>query len=199
MFELCRSCRRRIQVYGEAGGFVGVYGGESRSTFRCRRRFRRRCRGDLAGFAAGYQRGIKCVQIPTELVGCGGLLGRRQDGGEPNGEGKISSELLHSPLPFTAIRNCFAPWTKGFRRRRRGNRQVRRSHESAAVSPLARPPEVGQRNMEEIVEKVFGTKRRSSKTTNTIGEPSTLNLGHFFGHAIEKARRHTVSHGQPSP
>ncbi len=153
--------------------------------------------GDLAGFAAAvYQRGIKCVQIPTSLLAAvdssvGGktavnlAAGKNLVGAFAQPAAVYCDPELFCTMDETAFADGVAEIVKY----------------AVLMSPqlfhrLQDPLKSDSEDMEEIVEKCVRYKAKIVKDDEyDRGSRQLLNLGHTFGHAIEKAGDYTVSHG----
>jgi 3-dehydroquinate synthetase len=153
---------------------------------------------DLTGFAAGtYLRGIRWVGLPTSLLAmCDASLGGKTGIDLP--QGKNLAGVFHSPsfvindpivlesLPFTELRNGMAEVIK---------------HGIIADPQLFELCRHGwngvYQNVDTIVRRAIAVK---VKIVNADpfekDERAVLNLGHTFGHAIEKVSQYRVSHGE---
>ena len=152
--------------------------------------------GDLAGFAAAtYLRGIPWVQVPTSLLAMtdssvGGKTGVDLAGGK-NMAGAFHQPLavfcdpdLLNTLPADAFRDGCAEVIKyGML----GDAVFFRELEETPVAEQA----------EHVITACIGIKRDLVAADEfDTGERRKLNLGHTFGHAVEKCSGYTISHGR---
>lgn len=147
--------------------------------------------GDVAGFAAAiYQRGIRCIQVPTTLLAqVDSSVGGKTGVNHPKGKNLIGA--FHQPACVIADTRTLA--TLGGRELRAGLAEVIkygvlwdeaffRWLEERVDGLLARDEALlGQavRRSCEIKAEVVGRDEREE------GVRARLNLGHTFGHAIE--------------
>ena len=152
--------------------------------------------GDLAGFvAASYQRGCPFVQIPTTLLAAvdssvGGKTAVNLPGGK-NQAGFFYQPLvvlcdpeLFSTLPPRELRCGLAEVVKyGVLFDRELFESLRSGYDPARA--------------EELVARCVEFKRALvEKDEFDRGERRLLNLGHSFGHAIERCSQYSLSHGE---
>lgn len=189
--------------HGEKSKTLATYG--DLLEFLCERRITRKdiivalgggVTGDLAGFAAAtYQRGIRCIQIPTTLLACvdssvGGKTavdlkaGKNQAGCfyQPSLV-LIDPELLET-LPEEEYRCGCAEVIK-----------------YAVIGDREFFEELMNKDIREMPEHVITTcvsmKRDIvEKDEFDTGERMLLNFGHTFGHAAEACSGYRILHGQ---
>jgi len=150
--------------------------------------------GDLAGFAAAtYMRGCRFVQIPTTLLAAvdssvGGKTGIDLDAGKNlvgafyQPEAVICDVECLDSLPDAEFANGLAEALK-----------YGVLCDEELFELLQRDPR-GQ--AQELVARCVDIKRRYVEADEReAGDRRFLNLGHTFGHAIEKASDYTVAHG----
>ena len=151
--------------------------------------------GDMAGFAAAtYLRGIPFLQIPTSLLAMvDSSVGGKTAVDLPEGKNLVGA--FHQPclvlcdpdvldtLPEAVFRDGSAEVIKyGML----GN--------EAFFEDLARTPIREQ--AEHVIETCVAMKRDVVEADEfDFGERRKLNLGHSFGHAIEKCSAYGISHG----
>ena len=149
--------------------------------------------GDVAGFAAAcYLRGIDFVQIPTSLLAAvdssvGGKTAVDLDAG------KNLAGAFHEPIRVLCDTNVFA--TLDARERACGMGEVIKyglMNDRAFFETL----ETGVPDAEELVRRCVNNKRQIVEHDEfEHGERKLLNLGHTFGHAVEKHSGFALSHG----
>ena len=151
--------------------------------------------GDLAGFAAAtYQRGIPFVQVPTTLLAAvDSSVGGKTAVNLTSGKNQVGCfyqpslvlcdpETLHT-LPPEEYRNGCAEVIKY---------AVLRSE--AFFDELCAAPVSAQ--VEHVITACVGMKRDLVAADEfDRGSRQLLNLGHSFGHAVEKCSDYTVPHG----
>ncbi len=152
--------------------------------------------GDLAGFAAAtYLRGIRWMQVPTSLLAMtdssvGGKTGVDLPGGK-NLAGAFHQPLLVlcdpdllKTLPADVFRDGSAEVIKyGML----GDADFFRELEETPIADQT----------EHVIRVCVGIKRDLIAADEfDTGERRKLNLGHTFGHAIEKCSQYALSHGQ---
>ncbi len=151
--------------------------------------------GDLTGFvAATYLRGIRYVQLPTSLLAAvDSSVGGKTGIDLP--EGKNLAGAFHQPmlvlcdpdtlktLPETVIRDGSAEVIKyGML----GSEAFFRELEETPITEQA----------EHVISVCVGMKRDLvAADEQDTGERRKLNLGHTFGHALEKCSHFRISHG----
>lgn len=150
--------------------------------------------GDLAGFAAAsYMRGIKFVQIPTTLLAAvdssvGGKTAVNLEGG------KNLAGAFHQPSLVITDPDTFKTLDKEY--------YLDGIAESIKYGVLA------DKNLFNLFksntdEKIDGIIQKCTEIKSSIvsedefdnGKRQLLNLGHTFGHAIEKLSSFSISHG----
>ena len=154
--------------------------------------------GDLTGFAAAtYMRGIDFVQIPTTLLAMvDSSIGGKTGADIPEGKNLVGA--FHLPhrivrdcaflgtLPESEMRNGYAEMIKTAILFDPGLFAALRAHALERRGDLAEMIERCARWKEKIVGEDF----------REGGRRKLLNLGHTFGHAIEKVSDFTVPHGE---
>ena len=149
--------------------------------------------GDVTGFAAAvYQRGIEFIQIPTTLLAAvdssvGGKTGVNL-GGLKNQVGAFwqPAMVICDPLTFDTL---------GEVELSSGMAEVIK-YAAICRKDLAQELENGT-DIEQIIAECVSIKRdivQADERDN--GKRQLLNLGHTFGHAVEKATSHAFTHGQ---
>ena len=152
--------------------------------------------GDLAGFAAAaYQRGIRCVQLPTTLLSAvDSSVGGKTAVDLPQGKNLVGS--FHQPslvlcdtdtlstLPDVQLRSGCAEAIKC---------AVLSSEELFARMEAAPIPSMLEDTIAECVDYKRGVVARDEFDT---GERALLNLGHTVGHAVEKCGGYALTHGE---
>ena len=149
--------------------------------------------GDITGFAASvYQRGIKYVQIPTTLLSAvdssvGGKTGvnlaglKNQVGAFWQPALVICDPAVFDTLPALEISSGMAEVIK---------------YAAICRCELAHALEGGA-DIEDVIAECVSIKRDVVQADERdTGKRQLLNLGHTFGHAIEKATEHRYTHGQ---
>lgn len=149
--------------------------------------------GDVAGFCASvYQRGIRFVQVPTTLLAAvdssvGGKTGVNLEAGK-NLAGAFwqpSAVFCDTDFLKTLPAGVFAD----------GMAEVIKY--GLLEAPEILDPGPNSRSPEDIIEKCVRIKAKYVEADERdTGERQKLNLGHTFGHAIEKASEFEVSHGR---
>jgi len=136
---------------------------------------------DLAGFAAStYMRGIGWVSVPTSLLGMvDAAIGGKTAVDIPEGKNLVGAFWL----PKFTIREPRFLETLPERERRNGLAEMVKTR---VISGCELEVEACAQVKEKIVEEDF----RES------GKRMLLNLGHTFGHAIEKVTNFSVPHGE---
>ena len=152
--------------------------------------------GDLAGFAASaYQRGIRCVQLPTTLLSAvDSSVGGKTAVDLPQGKNLVGS--FHQPslvlcdtdtlatLPDVQLRSGCAEAIKC---------AVLSSEELFARMETVPIPDMLEDTITACVEYKRGVVARDEFDT---GERAFLNLGHTVGHAVEKCGGYALTHGE---
>ena len=152
--------------------------------------------GDLSGFVAStYQRGMDYVQIPTTLLAdvdssVGGKTainlnsGKNQAGSFYQPRLVLADVCALKTLPDAEYINGAAEVIK----------YALLSGQEMADSLLSTPI---KQNYIEIIARCVTLKRDTvEKDERDTGERANLNLGHTFGHAVEKLSAYTVPHGR---
>lgn len=152
--------------------------------------------GDLAGFAAAsYMRGIDCVQIPTTLLAAvDSSVGGKTAVDLPQGKNLVGA--FHQPrlvicdtqilksLPQEIVRDGAAEMLKY------GVLRDARLFENLADGSW-------REDVEDAVARCVAIKRDYvDEDERDNGVRQYLNLGHTFGHAVEKSVNFSLSHGQ---
>jgi shikimate kinase / 3-dehydroquinate synthase len=154
--------------------------------------------GDLAGFsAATYMRGIRWINVPTTLLGMvdagiGGKTGVNLPRGKnlvgafyPPTHVLIDPELLATLSP----RNFSSGMAEVVKHAMLGELEL------LAICRLG-PERIGN-NLEEMISRAAGVKIRIVESDPyEMSQRQSLNLGHTIGHAIEKASRYKLTHGE---
>ena len=154
--------------------------------------------GDLAGFAAAtYMRGVPFIQIPTTLLAqVDSAVGGKVAVNIPEGKNLIGS--FYQPklvLSDTGLLNTLPKreWTAGL------GEVVKYAFlgNATVLSIMENSGENGE-NIEEIVYECCNTKAKLVENDEKDwGSRMFLNLGHTFGHAIEKYCGYSgVNHGE---
>lgn len=161
--------------------------------------------GDLAGFAASiFMRGIPVIQCPTSLLAMvDASVGGKTGYNAPFGKNLIGS--FHQPeavmvchewletLPSIEVQNGICEMIKhGIL----GNKSHFENLETLA-STCKQHPEKHLTKLSELIQDSVQTK--ADVVQNDAKESSErmkLNLGHTFGHAIEKLSNYEIPHGQ---
>lgn len=159
--------------------------------------------GDITGFAASiFMRGIKTIQCPTTLLGMvdasiGGKTGMNHSCGK-NLIGTITQpeaifecfEFLKT-LPEMEIKNGLCEMIK--------HGIINNPNHFSALEKLSQG-NIDDTFLENLKPLISDSVRIKSdivqKDPNESQERMKLNLGHTFGHAIEKLSNYTVPHGQ---
>lgn len=152
--------------------------------------------GDLSGFAAStYQRGMDFVQLPTSLLAdvdssVGGKTAVNLRGGKNQAGSFYQPRLVLADtgalgtLPRAEYANGAAEVIKC------ALLSGGELFESVAAVPI-------ENNYAEIIARCVALKRDIvEKDEFDTGERAKLNLGHTFGHAVEKLSGYTVPHGR---
>ena len=152
--------------------------------------------GDLAGFAAAsYQRGCPYVQIPTTLLAAvDSSVGGKTAIDLPGG--KNQAGFFHQPLAVLCDPELFA--TLPPRELRCGLAEIAKNAVlfDAELFGLMRGG-YDPAGAEKLVARCVEYKRRLVEQDEfDRGERQLLNLGHSFGHAIERCSEYALSHGE---
>ncbi|MCW9015613.1 MAG: 3-dehydroquinate synthase, partial [Kangiellaceae bacterium] len=159
--------------------------------------------GDITGFAAAcYQRGVNFIQVPTTLLAqvdssVGGKtavnhpLGKNMIGAFYQPKGVIIDTDTLATLPEREFISGLAEVSKyAFL----GEKRIQQILEQNVEDILAREPNV----LEELIE--LSCAKKAAVVTDDekeAGARALLNLGHTFGHAIEKITQYTTYlHGE---
>jgi len=154
--------------------------------------------GDLAGFAAAtYMRGVPFIQIPTTLLAqVDSAVGGKVAVNIPEGKNLVGS--FHQPklvLSDTALLITLPKreWTAGM-----GEVVKYAFLGNAAVLSILENAKEHDENIEEIVYECCKTKAQFVENDEKdLGSRMFLNLGHTFGHAIEKYCGYSeINHGE---
>ena len=158
--------------------------------------------GDLAGFAAAtYLRGIDFIQVPTTLLAMvDSSIGGKT--GVDISEGKNLVGAFH--LPKRIIRDVKFLETLPEKEMKNGLAEMIKTailfdpemfsklEHLAAIAPLERLA-----FLEKLVERTAAWKQKIvDEDFKEGGKRKLLNLGHTFGHAIEKVSGFAISHGE---
>ena len=158
--------------------------------------------GDLAGFAAAtYMRGIDFIQVPTTLLAMvDSSIGGKTGVDIPEGKNLVGA--FHLPkriirdvrfletLPEKELKNGLAEMIKT---------AILFDHEMfsalehlATLAPLERLT-----SLEKLVDRCAAWKQKIvDEDFKEGGKRKLLNLGHTFGHAIEKVSEFAIPHGE---
>lgn len=158
--------------------------------------------GDITGFAAStFLRGIKFVQVPTSLLamvdasvggktGINNQYGKNLVGSFHHPEVILMGRDFLTTLPETEIKNGLAEMIK------HGIIQS----EGHFLDLLTIATETPKDNLEKIWQRVPDSVRIKKAVVESDPEEShermKLNLGHTFGHAVEKLSKFAIPHGR---
>lgn len=154
--------------------------------------------GDLGGFcAATYLRGIDFIQIPTTLLAAvdssvGGKTGINLKAG------KNLAGAFHQPCAVmmdpTVLQTLSATtWADGVAE----TLKYGILFDEALFDRVAKGIRPDAEDLENIIAQSVQHKANLVQTDeHDKGQRQLLNLGHTFGHGIERASHYTVSHGQ---
>ena len=158
--------------------------------------------GDLAGFAAAtYMRGIACVQVPTTLLAMvDSSIGGKTGVDIPEGKNLVGA--FH--LPRQIIRDVGYLATLPEREMKNGLAEMIKTavlFDAAMFAELralaARTPDERLAALAPLVERCAQWKERIvEEDFKEGGRRKLLNLGHTFGHAIEKVSDFAIPHGE---
>ena len=158
--------------------------------------------GDLAGFAAAtYMRGIDFIQVPTTLLAMvDSSIGGKTGVDIPEGKNLVGA--FHLPkriirdvkfletLPEKEMKNGFAEMIKTAILFDHAMFSVLEN--LATLAPLERLA-----SLEKLVERTAAWKQKVvDEDFKEGGKRKLLNLGHTFGHAIEKVSDFAIPHGE---
>ena len=152
--------------------------------------------GDLAGFAAAtYMRGIGFVQIPTTLLAMvDSSLGGKTGVDIPEGKNLVGA--FH--LPLAVIRDCAFLETLPEKEMMNGYAEMIKTavlFDRKLFEDLKRWPRGAE--LASAVERCAELKMQVvADDFREKGRRMLLNLGHTFGHAIEKVSGFAVAHGE---
>ncbi len=152
--------------------------------------------GDLAGFAAAtYMRGIGFVQIPTTLLAMvDSSIGGKTGVDIPEGKNLVGA--FHQPLAI--IRDCAFLETLPEKEMMNGYAEMIKTavlFDRELFETLKRKPRSGELSV--AVERCAALKTSVVEDDfKEKGKRMLLNLGHTFGHAIEKISDFSVPHGE---
>lgn len=151
--------------------------------------------GDLAGFAAAcYQRGIRFVQVPTTLLAAvDASVGGKTGVNLPSGKNQAGA--FHQPSLVVCDTDTFRTLDE--------TNFACGCAEAVKCGILASPELFGifeqgdaRAHIEEIVAACVRIKAEYvAEDEFDTGARRFLNLGHTFGHAVEKCSDYTVPHG----
>lgn len=151
--------------------------------------------GDLAGFAAAtYLRGINVLQMPTTLL----AMVDSSVGGKTGVDlpaGKNLAGAFHQPVGVLCDLNALASLPEDTFAD--GTAEVLK-YGVLCDEPLFASLEKGgwREDAESVVERCVSIKAEvCAEDEREAGRRQTLNLGHTFGHAIERCSGYTISHG----
>ena len=159
--------------------------------------------GDLAGFAAAtYMRGIDFIQVPTTLLAMvDSSIGGKTGVDIPEGKNLVGA--FH--LPKRIIRDVKFLGTLPEKELKNGLAEMIKTavlfdeEMFAALRDLAAKGAQGERreDLEEWVERCAAWKQKIvDEDFKEGGKRKLLNLGHTFGHAIEKVSDFAIPHGE---
>jgi 3-dehydroquinate synthase len=152
--------------------------------------------GDLAGFAAAtYMRGIGFVQVPTTLLAMvDSSIGGKTGVDIPEGKNLVGA--FH--LPAAIIRDCAFLGTLPGKELMNGYAEMIKTavlFDPELFETMKRKP-VGD-DLAAAVERCAALKEAVvADDFRESGRRMLLNLGHTFGHAIEKVSGYAVPHGE---
>ena len=152
--------------------------------------------GDLAGFAASaYQRGVRCVQLPTTLLAAvDSSVGGKTAVDLPQGKNLAGS--FHQPSLVLCDTDTFA--TLPDRQFRSGCAEAIKCAVLSSEELFARMETTPIHDMtEDTIAACVGYKRDVVAADEfDTGERAFLNLGHTVGHALEKCSGYALTHGE---
>src|SRR3954467_9986312 len=154
----------------------------------------RRCVGDLAGFcAAVYQRGIRCVQVPTTLLAqVDSAYGGKTGVDLPEGKNYVGAY----PQPSAVLVDPSALGTLPAAELAAGYAEVVKTALIAGGSLWSRVRD-GRDPDDEVILGCLRTKLAVvAEDERDEGRRQVLNLGHTVAHAIEAATGYRYGHGQ---
>ena len=158
--------------------------------------------GDLTGFAAAtYMRGIGFVQIPTTLLAMvDSSIGGKTGVDIPEGKNLVGAfhlpkRIVRNPqflesLPEKELKNGLAEMIK--------TAILFDSEMFGALERIVCPDDLGRlEKLEPLVERCAVWKQKIvDEDFKEGGKRKLLNLGHTFGHAIEKVSDFAIPHGE---
>lgn len=150
--------------------------------------------GDLAGFAAAtYLRGIDVIQVPTTLLAMvDSSIGGKTGVDIPEGKNLVGA--FH--LPRATIRDATFLETLPVRERKNGLAEMIKTavlFDPEMFAALEAQPE----DLAPWIERCAQWKEKIvAEDFREGGRRKLLNLGHTFGHAIEKVSHFAVAHGE---
>lgn len=158
--------------------------------------------GDLTGFAAAtYMRGIDFIQVPTTLLAMvDSSIGGKTGVDIPEGKNLVGA--FH--LPKKIIRDVKFLETLPEKEMKNGLAEMIKtavlfdSEMFAALERLApREPRERLAHLANLVDRTASWKQKIvDEDFKEGGKRKLLNLGHTFGHAIEKVSGFAISHGE---
>lgn len=151
--------------------------------------------GDVAGFAAAvYARGVRFVQVPTTLL----AAVDSSVGGKTAVDlhaGKNLAGCFHQPSLVITDTDIIRSLDENLLSD--GAAEIIKYGVLCDPALFAQMGDAWKNSIDEIIERSVSIKRdivRADEFDN--GERQLLNLGHTFGHAIEKCSGFSVTHGQ---
>ena len=158
--------------------------------------------GDITGFAAAtYMRGIGFVQIPTTLLAMvDSSIGGKTGVDVPEGKNLVGAfhlpkRIIRNPqflesLPEKELKNGLAEMIK--------TAILFDSEMFGELERIVCLDDLGRlEKLEPIVDRCAAWKQKIvNEDFRESGQRKLLNLGHTFGHAIEKVSDFTISHGE---
>ena len=173
--------------YGRDSGLLALGGGVA---------------GDLGGFvAATYMRGVPYIQVPTSLLAMlDASVGGKTGVDTPEGKNLIGAfhppvAVLSDPRVLATLpeREFRAGMAEAVKHGLIADREYFRWMEREVEALLRRDPEVLEhlvrRSVEIKAEVVSGDERET-------GRRAILNAGHTVAHALERASRYAIPHGE---
>ena len=152
--------------------------------------------GDLAGFAASaYQRGIRCVQLPTTLLAAvDSSVGGKTAVDLPQGKNLVG--CFHQPSLVICDTDTLA--TLPERQFRSGCAEAVKCAVLSSEELFSRMESTPIRDMVEDTISACVEYKRDVVAADEFdtGERAFLNLGHTVGHALEKCSGYTLTHGE---
>jgi 3-dehydroquinate synthase len=157
---------------------------------------------DLAGFAASvYLRGVPWIAVPTTVLGIAdAAIGGKTGVNLPEGKNLVGTfwhprAVLADPLALSTLPGEIhrEGWAEVVKAAAIADRGLFERLERGAERIQARDPGVTSELLESAVRVKVEVVRRDAVES---GPREILNFGHALGHALEKASRHALSHGQ---